>query len=93
MGVGEFQQAIRQHFPIKRNEQLYLYNKFGGILFKDEWSNLNFMDTTNIGEKDIPTVFIGYVNIIQCFNYEEKCIIVNFIFQEAVKRLIPTNDY
>ena len=94
MSVGEFQQAIKQQFPTKRNEQLYLYNKFGALLFKDEWSKLNFMDTSNIDEKDMPNVFIGFMTIMQHFNFEERTIIVNFIFQEAVKRLTPGNyDY
>tara|TARA_B100001250_G_C19169514_1_gene516020 strand:+ start:222 stop:503 length:282 start_codon:yes stop_codon:yes gene_type:complete len=93
MSVGEFQLAIKHQFPIKRNEQLYLYNKFGELLFKDEWSKLNFMDTSNIDEKDMPNVFIGYITIMQHFDFEEKSNIVNFIFQEAVKRLTGNYDY
>jgi hypothetical protein len=62
-------------------------------LFKDEWSKLNFMDTSNIDEKDIPNVFIGYITIMQHFDFEEKSNIVNFIFQEAVKRLTGNYDY
>lgn len=93
MSVGEFQLAIKQQFPTKRNEQLYLYNKFGGLLFKDEWSKLKFIDTSNIYEKDMPNVFIGYITIMQHFDFEEKSNIVNFIFQEAVKRLTGNYDY
>ena len=87
MNVGAMQQAIKQNFPTKRNEQLYLYKKFGKLLFKDDWDSLNFMDTSNIDEKDMPPLFVGYMRVMEVLTYEEKCIIVNFIFQESVKSL------
>ena len=51
------------------------------------------MDTSNIDEKDMPNVFIGFMTLLQHFDFEEKSHIVNFIFQESVKRLTGNYDY
>ena len=91
MATGAFQKAIFQQFPTKRNEQLYLYEKFGQLLFKDEWNDLSFIDASHIDEKDMPKIFIGIMCIMESFTYQEKSNIVNYIFQEAVKRLTPNN--
>tara|TARA_A100001011_G_scaffold209716_1_gene217981 strand:+ start:171 stop:446 length:276 start_codon:yes stop_codon:yes gene_type:complete len=89
MSIGAFQSAISQKFPTKKNEQIYLYTKFGKLLFKDEWTTLKlpFIDDTNISDKDMPQLFIGVMSIMKNFTREEKCIICNYIFQEAVKSL------
>ena len=92
MNVSAFQRAISQKFPTKVNEQLYLYNKLGKLLFKDEWSRLSFMDTSNITDNDMPSMFIGVMAILQHFEKDERSIIVNFMFQEAVKRLSCNNQ-
>tara|TARA_Y100001970_G_scaffold272323_1_gene368879 strand:- start:38 stop:331 length:294 start_codon:yes stop_codon:yes gene_type:complete len=91
MATIAFQKAIFQQFPTKRNEQLYLYKKFGSILFKDEWNKLSFIDASHIDEKDMPKIFIGIMHIMEVFTYEEKSNAVNYIFQEAVKRLTSNN--
>jgi hypothetical protein len=91
MATGAFQKAIFQQFPTKRNEQLYIYKKFGQLLFKDEWTKLSFIDTSHINETDMPKIFIGIMHIMEVFTYQEKSNTVNYIFQEAVKRLTPNN--
>ena len=92
MSLGALQQSIVQKFPAKENQQLYLYEKFGSLLFKDSWSELKHINTDHIdmnNNENIPDLFIGIMPIMKLFNIEEKSIICNFIFQESVKHLNP----
>ena len=92
MTVGALQQSIIQKFPVKRNEQLYLYEKFGSLLFKDSWKSLKHINTDDINMNDntnVPELFIGVVPLMKYLNKEEKAIICNFIFQQSVIHLSP----
>jgi len=92
MTVGALQQSIIQEFPVNRNEQLFLYEKFGSLLFKNSWKSLKHISTDNINigdDTNVPKLFIGVVPLMKYLTKEEKVIICNFIFQQSVKHLSP----
>ena len=89
MTVTAFKQAIMQDFPYSRNQLLYIYNHFGSVLFKNEWDKLKLWDTST--EEFWPQVS-GILRIIKMLSKEEQAIIVNYIFQQSIERLINLNQ-
>ena len=84
MSLGEFQTAIMNVFPTKEEELLFIYNKFGSLLFKKEWDNLLLYD---VSRAEYWKSFDGIVFIMSNLSIEEKSIIANFIFQKAIGAL------
>ena len=89
MTVTAFKQAIMKDFPNSKNQLLYIYNHFGEVLFKGEWDELKLWDTST--EEFWPKV-TGVLTIINMLTKEEKAIIVNYIFQQSIERLMTLNQ-
>lgn len=83
--------SIRENFPTDRNEQLYMYDKFGKLLFRDKWEEYRFIDTTTAKESKY---FVGIVLYMRNSRVTKSQMseIVNFVFQESVKRLTGDNS-
>lgn len=89
MTVTAFKQAIMQDFPDTKNQLLYIYNHFGHVLFKQEWKDLKLWDTST--QEFWPQV-TGILKIIKMLSKEEQAIIVNYIFQQSIERLMNLNQ-
>lgn len=89
MTVTVFKQAIMQEFPDTKNQLLYIYNQFGGVLFKNEWDELKLWDTST--EEFWPQV-TGILEINNMLSKEEQTVIVNYIFQQSIERLMKLDQ-
>ena len=64
-------------------------NHFGKVLFKNEWDELKLWDTST--QEFWPQV-TGILKIIKMLRKEEQAIIVNYIFQQSIERLMNLNQ-
>ena len=84
MTVGYFKQALWEFLPNKVEYVLYLYDKFGKILYDDEWDTEKEFNTSNKKYwKDIYAILV----VLERFSIEEQMDIIEFIFRLTEKKL------
>lgn len=84
MSVGEFKEAIQEFLPVDEEYLLYVYDKFGKIMFKHEWEKLQMFKTTNSKcWKNIYSILV----VLDRFSTEEQYNIISFILNESENRL------
>ena len=85
MKVRNFKKAIDNIFPNEEKYLLYIYDNFGRILFKDEWSKFSLFEVSKA--KYWPKID-GILLILGKMSFDKQSIIVNHIFSKSANNLI-----
>ena len=84
MTVGTFKEALCEFLPNRIEYVLYLYDKFGKILYHHEWDYEKEFNTSNKKYwKDIYAILL----VLETFTISEQMDIIEFIFRLTQRKL------
>lgn len=85
MTVEHFKEALVEFLPKKIEYNLYLYEKFGNILYLEEWNSIKEFHTYRKEYwKDIYAILV----VLEKFTFQEQMNIIEFIFRYVRNNLI-----
>tara|TARA_Y100000992_G_C20861412_1_gene302917 strand:- start:51 stop:326 length:276 start_codon:yes stop_codon:yes gene_type:complete len=85
MTVQLFKEALTEFLPRKIEYNLYLYEKFGNILYLKEWETFREFNTSEkIYWKDIYAILV----VLERFTFKEQLNVIDFIFHFTRRNIL-----